>query len=104
MQGEVRVRIYMKIQKPTNELRQIPGVGVSIAKDFEDQGIRKISDLAGKNPHDLYEELCKLRGVNIYRCMLYVMRCVVYFASNTRHSPEKLKWWNWKNVTSEYES
>ncbi len=104
MLGEAVARMYMKNQKTKSELTQIPGVGVSIAKDFEDLGIRKISDLDGKDPSGLYEELCRLRNVHIDRCMLYVMRCAVYFASNTTHSSEKLKWWNWKNVPSEYES
>ncbi|MBC8473125.1 MAG: pathogenicity locus, partial [Planctomycetes bacterium] len=30
-------------------------------------------------------------------CMLYVLRCAVYYASNTEHDPDLLKWWNWKD-------
>jgi len=29
--------------------------------------------------------------------VLYTFRCAVYYASNSNHDPEKLKWWNWKN-------
>jgi hypothetical protein len=29
--------------------------------------------------------------------MLYVFRTAVYYASNSKHDPEKLKWWNWKD-------
>lgn len=93
----------MKNPKIKSELTQIPGVGVSIAQDFIDLGITQITDLVGKNPSGLYEELCRLRHTNIDRCMLYVMRCAVYYASNNTRDPEKLKWWNWKNVASEYE-
>jgi hypothetical protein len=25
----------------------------------------------------------------------------VYYASNAEHDPEKLKWWNWKNLPSD---
>lgn len=31
------------------------------------------------------------------RCMLYVFRCAVYYASSEQHDPELLKWWNWKD-------
>ncbi|WP_334292712.1 helix-hairpin-helix domain-containing protein [Parasporobacterium paucivorans] len=30
--------------------------------------------------------------------MLYVFRCAVYYANEEAHDPEKLKWWNWKDV------
>jgi hypothetical protein len=32
------------------------------------------------------------------RCVLYVFRCAVYFASEAEHDPELLKWWNWKDA------
>ncbi|WP_394701143.1 helix-hairpin-helix domain-containing protein [uncultured Methanolobus sp.] len=35
--------------------------------------------------------------MNLDRCMLYVFREAVYFASNEEHDPELLKWWNWKD-------
>ncbi len=104
MQVEVAVRMYMKNQKKQSELTQIPGVGVSIAEDFYDLGIRRVSDLFKKDPNVLYEKLCSIRNARIDRCMLYVMRCAVYYASNTTRDPEKLKWWNWKNISSQYES
>ncbi len=37
-----------------NELKQIPGVGKSIAQDLRNIGIQTISDLKGKNPEKLY--------------------------------------------------
>lgn len=80
-----------------SELLKIPGVGKSIASDLIDLGINRIEDLNGKNPEKLYEDFCILRGQKIDRCMLYVFRCAVYFASNKEHDPEKLKWWNWKD-------
>ncbi len=80
-----------------NELLKIPGVGKSIASDLVDLGIKRIEDLKGKDPEKLYEDFCILRDQKIDRCMLYVFRCAVYFASNKEHDPEKLKWWNWKD-------
>ena len=79
------------------KLREIPGVGKEIAEDFLSIGIRKPSDLKNKNPEQLYDALCKKQGMKIDRCMLYVFRCAVYFASHTKHNPKLLKWWKWKD-------
>ena len=78
-------------------LRAIPGVGPSIARDLEDLGIRRVSQLRGRSPEGMYEALCARRG-HQDRCLLYVFRCAVYFASRKRHDPELLKWWNWKDA------
>jgi len=79
------------------ELTQIPGVGKSIAQDLYDLGIRRIADLKKCDPEIMYVKLCKQRGVHIDRCLLYVFRCAVYYASERKHDPELLKWWNWKD-------
>ena len=86
------------MEKPVlKELRRIPGVGASIATDLYSLGIRSPSDLRSKDPEELYLKLCSIRGMHIDRCVLYVLRCAVYFASYERHDPELLKWWNWKD-------
>ena len=87
----------MKRVKNVDELQLIPGVGKSIAEDLRNLGIKQVNDLRNRNPEDLYNELCKRMGKPVDRCMLYVFRCAVYFASNTKHDPEKLKWWHWKD-------
>jgi hypothetical protein len=60
-------------------------------------GLRSVEELKDKDPEKLYRELCEKQGVQVDRCMLYVFRCAVYYASNKRHDPEMLKWWNWKD-------
>ena len=82
---------------PTRDLRRIPGVGPSIAGDLVSLGIRSVSDLKGRDPEALYEALCRRGGARVDRCVLYVFREAVYFASRKTHDPEKLKWWNWKD-------
>ncbi len=79
-------------------LRIIPGVGKSIAEDLWNLGIRSVNDLKDKDPESLYQQLCDIQGQKLDRCMLYVFRCAVYFASNEKHDPELLKWWNWKDM------
>lgn len=81
-----------------SEFRKIPGVGETISVDFWNIGLRATSDLDGADPDALYERLCDFQGCRVDRCMLYVFRCAVYFASEKDHDPERLKWWNWKDV------
>ena len=86
-------------QESLRALQEIPGVGKSIAEDLWDLGIRRVSDLKGKDPEKLYVKRCAQVGMEIDRCLLYVFRCAVYYASTQRRQPELLKWWNWKNRT-----
>jgi hypothetical protein len=79
------------------DLMTIPGVGKSIAQDLIDIGINSVADLKGKNPEQLYVDSCKLVGAPIDRCLLYVYRCAVYYASHKSHKLELLLWWNWKD-------
>lgn len=78
-------------------LREIPGVGLSIAHDLWRLGIRTCGDLRGADPENLYKRLCLLKKAPIDRCVLYVFRGAVYYASRKKHDPERLKWWNWKD-------
>jgi len=79
------------------ELQTIPGIGKSLSRDLLDLGIRRVKDLKGRDPEQLYQKLNKLRNTHIDRCVLYTFRCAVYFASETKHDPQLLKWWNWKD-------
>ena len=78
------------------EFQQIPGVGVRIAEDLWNIGLRSITELNGADPNELYNKICKFQKTKVDRCMLYVMRCAVYYASNKKHDPQLLKWWHWK--------
>ena len=84
-------------RKARSELEAIPGVGKAIAEDLENIGIHKVSDLKDKDPERLYQRSNRYEGVVQDRCLLYVFRGAVYYASHKRHSPKKLKWWNWKD-------
>lgn len=79
-------------------LESIPGIGKSLAKDLRSLGIKRTSDLKGKDPEKLYRALGRKTGSHQDSCVLYTFRCAIYFASHARHDPEKLKWWNWKEV------
>jgi predicted RecB family nuclease len=81
-------------------LLAIPGVGPSIAADLRSIGIGTIEDLATRDPERLYRGLVDNAGAHIDRCVLYVLRCAVYFATEPYPNPELLKWWNWKDSAS----
>jgi hypothetical protein len=81
----------------SKHLEQIPGVGERIAQELRNIGIHSVSQLKGRNPENLYQKLCNFKASPVDRCLLYVLRCAIYYASNTEHDPELLKWWNWKD-------
>ena len=81
------------------DLRQIPGVGISIATDLLHIQIRSVEELNGKDAYHLYDLSNQYAGVIQDRCLLYVFKLAVYYAETTadKRDPEKLKWWNWKD-------
>ena len=87
-------------QTALKSLQEIPGVGPSIARDLTGLGIRSVRDLKHQQPEKLYRRLCRQQGGPVDRCVLYVFRCAVYYASVRRPDPERLKWWNWKDRKS----
>lgn len=86
----------VKAQRLT-ELQTIPGVGPAISAELYGLGITSVQALRGKKPERLYARLCRQTEAPVDRCVLYVFRCTVYFASHKRHDPARLRWWYWKD-------
>lgn len=82
-----------------DELQSIPGIGPSLARDLRALGVRRVADLARRDPERLYQRLNRLTGSRHDPCVLYAFRCAVYFARTPRPRPALLRWWNWKNRT-----
>ncbi len=80
-----------------DDLQTIPGVGPSISQDLRELGYGSVSSLVDQDPEVMYSRLCDMHGYQD-RCVLYVFRCAVYFASNESHDRELLKWWNWQDA------
>ena len=98
------IKLTQKKMKTTDkeaikDLRQIPGVGPSIANDLIQIGIHSVDELKGKDPYRLFDESNAIAGCVQDRCLLYVFREAVYYAETPekKRDPEKLKWWNWKD-------
>jgi len=84
-------------RQPSGELETIPGVGPSLGQCLRELGYNRAEDLAGEDPEEMYKVLCELRATKLDRCVLYVFRCATYFADNSTHDPDLLKWWKWKD-------
>ena len=78
-------------------LQKLPGVGPRVADDLWRLGVRTPEDLVGRDPDALYQRLCELQKAHVDRCMLYVFRCAVNYATHRPSDPEQCKWWNWKD-------
>jgi len=89
----------MTREESIQNLKTIPGVGPATAADLVKIGIRKVSDLKGKDPQRLFDRSNMMAGMGQDRCILYVYRSAVYYASTPegRRDPDKLLWWNWKD-------
>lgn len=79
------------------ELQKLPNVGPAVAGDLLSLGIKTIDDLKDKDPQKLYERLEKLSGQHVDRCMLYVMRSLIYMAKTGDRNPKRVLWWNFKD-------
>ena len=69
------------------DLESIPGVGPKTAADLRTLGIFSVADLKGRDPEQLYRALEASVGCHVDRCVLYVFRCAVYYASSERQDP-----------------
>ncbi|MGN1031578.1 MAG: helix-hairpin-helix domain-containing protein [Butyricicoccaceae bacterium] len=80
-----------------SDLRTIPGIGKQGEQDLIALGYPNVASLRGADPQEMYDRECAMRGVKVDRCVLYVYRCAVYYASTEHPEPEKCKWWYWKD-------
>jgi len=87
----------MRRPADTSGLESIPGVGPSIARDLQQLGVRRVEDLRGRDPAQLYDELESISGAHVDRCVLYVFRCAVHYAGTADPDGELAKWWSWKD-------
>ncbi len=78
-------------------LIKIPNVGKKTKESLINIGITCVEDLVGKNPEELYQADCRVKGFMEDRCQLYLFRMAVYYAENKNPDPDKLKWWHWKD-------
>lgn len=74
-----------------NRLTDLPNVGKACARDLELLGVRRPADLAGRDPHEMYERLCALTGTRQDPCVLDTLVSVVRFMQGDAPRP----WWHY---------
>jgi hypothetical protein len=76
-------------------LHGLRSVGPASLKDFDLLGVTSLDDLAGCDPQELYDALCRLKGQKVDICCLDVMHCAVAQARNPHLPPEQRDWFWW---------
>ena len=70
-------------------LQEIPNVGPKMAADLIKLGIMRLEDAVGKDPDEMYHELCILDGRRHDPCVRDVFAAVVSYANGNSARP----WW-----------
>ena len=83
-----RARLPIPRQSLTH-LEELPNIGPSLAGSLAQVGIRRPSDLPGRDPFALYEALCNATGVRQDPCVLDVFLSAVRFMEGAPERP----WW-----------
>lgn len=83
--------------KIMGELTKLPGVGRETEQDLIALGYKTIKSLIGADPEKMYEAECRIKGITVDRCQLYVYRCAVYCAEMGLNKSSGVKWWNFKD-------
>lgn len=79
-----------KVQRRrVKRLTDLPNVGPACEKDLHLLGIESPSDLAGRDPLEMYRALCIKTGVRQDPCVLDVFISITRFVSGARPKP----WW-----------
>jgi hypothetical protein len=80
----------VKVQRSElEELRDIPNIGVAIEKMLLTLGLSEPADLIGKDPYQLYDNLCSVTGERQDPCVLDVFIAAVAYMEG---GPPR-KWW-----------
>src|SRR3712207_5358091 len=70
-------------------LQEIPNVGPRIAEDLLKLGVARVEDAAGRNPDEMYHELCAIDAERHDPCVRDVFAAVVSHAEGHPVRP----WW-----------
>lgn len=74
----------------TVKLEDLPNIGKACAADLRQIGIDKPTQLIGRDPFDLYAQLCLATGTRHDPCMIDVFMSVVAFMNGG----DPLPWWS----------
>lgn len=72
-------------------LEDIPNVGTAIADDLRQLGITQPDDLLGRDPYEMYNELCRMTGQRHCLCLLDTFIAAVRYMEGAPKNP----WWKY---------
>jgi len=72
-------------------LEDIPNVGPAIAADLRRLGITTPSELPGRDPYPMYDDLCRITGQRHDPCLLDTFIAVVRYMEGGPKKP----WWKY---------
>jgi hypothetical protein len=72
-------------------LDDIPNVGPAVAADLRRLGITTPSELLGRDPYTMYDDLCRLTGQRHDPCLLDTFIAAVRFMAGEPKKP----WWSY---------
>jgi hypothetical protein len=73
------------------KLEDLPNVGPAVARYLRRVGVGDPQDLAGRDPYEMYEELCRLTGQHFDPCLLDTFIAAVRFMAGE----EAKSWWEY---------
>lgn len=79
-------------------LADLKSVGKATLADLRLLGVQSVQQLAGSDPRELYERLCRLQGVAVDICQYDVFCCAVAQARDPRLPPEQCDWFWWSRL------
>lgn len=79
----------MMLRKQIKRLIDIPNVGPAMERDLVALGIRKPTDLIGRDPYQMYKKLCSITHKRQDPCVIDVFISAVRYMEG---GPAK-KWW-----------
>ena len=84
-------RMTFQVRHDLVELEQIPNVGPAVAADLRQLGITAPSDLAGRDPYVMYDDLGRITGLRHDPCLLDTFIAAVRFMEGQPKKP----WWKY---------
>jgi hypothetical protein len=80
-----------RFARDARQLADLPNIGPAMAADFRKLGIEQPSQLVGKDPYALYQQLCRVTGVRHDPCVLDTFISAVRFMAGAPPHP----WWHY---------
>src|SRR5262245_29789401 len=72
-------------------LEEIPNVGPAVAADLRQLGVTTPSELPGRDPYAMYDDLCRLTGQRHDPCLLDTFIAAVRYMEGEPKQP----WWKY---------